>query len=202
MRNLHPQRPSVNFSPSPSLLPIVAQAAPLATLTQAAIQPPPQINQGQLSAIAKKEAMRVLTKTSRLIYDYLFEWCAAQRRAGDTRGVYPSRKHIAAQVGCSVSTVQRAFTQFRALGLLAVIARRTTQQVWHRLKRQLTNLIELPSRRSIERAMSGLVSRGLRKKRDSERRKPQDEGSNEGRRALLRSQLQSILATGQDQDSG
>ena len=199
MRNLHRRPAVVNFSPS--LLPIVAQAAPLAPLTQAALQQPIQIKPAQLSAIAKKEAIRALTKTSRLIYDYLFEWCAAQRRAGDTRGVYPSRKHIAAQVGCSVSTVQRAFTQFRALGLFAVIARRATQQVWHRLKRQLTNLIELPSRRSIERAMSGLVSRELRKKRDSERRKQQDKGSNEGRRALLRSQLQSILATGQDQDS-
>ena len=200
MRNLHHRPAVVNFSPS--LLPIVAQAETLATLTQAAIQPPPQINQGQLSAIAKKEAMRVLTKMSRLIYDYLFEWCAAQRRAGDTRGVYPSRQHIAAQVRCSVSTVQRAFTQFRALGLLAVIARRTTQQVWHRLKRQLTNLIELPSRRSLEKSIAGLVSRRLRKKRDSNRRKQKVEGSNEGRRALLRAQFQSILASGQDQGGG
>ena len=187
---------------SPSLLPIVAQAETLATRTQAALQQPIQIKPAQLSAIAKREAMRALTKTSRLIYDYLFDWCAAQRRAGDTRGVYPSRKHIAAQVECSVSTVQRAFTQFRALGLLAVIARRTTQQVWHRLKRQLTNLIELPSRASLERSIAGLVSRRLRKKRDSNRRKQKVEGSNEGRRALLRAQFQSILAFGQDQDGG
>ena len=165
MRNIHPSRPSVNFSPD--FLPIAAQAEQLATLTQAVIQPPPQINQGQLSAIAKKEAMRVLTKTSRLIYDYLFDWCDAQRRGGDTRGVYPSRKYIAAQVRCHVSTVQRAFTQFRALGLLAVIARRTTQQVWHRLKRQLTNLIELPSRESLGRVIAGLVSRKSKKKERS-----------------------------------
>ena len=121
MRKIHPSRPSVNFSPD--FLSIVAQAEQLATLTQAALQQPIQINPAQLSAIAKKEAIRALTKTSRLIYDYLFDWCQAQRRAGDTRGVYPSRKHIAAQVGCSVSTVQRGFTQFRALGLLAVTAR-------------------------------------------------------------------------------
>ena len=200
MAQIHIAQAAVKHSPS--LLPIVAQAAPLAPRTQAALQPPIQITPAQLSAAAKKEAIRALTKTSRLIYDYLFEWCAAQRRAGDTRGVYPSRKHIAAQVRCSVSTVQRAFTQFRALGLLAVIARRTTQQVWHRLKRQMTNLIELPSRASLEKSIAGLVSRRLRKKRDSNRRKQKVEGSNEGRRALLRAQFQSIRASGQDQAGG
>ena len=200
MPQIHPSRSSVNLTPD--FLPSVAQAEQLATLTQTVIQQPIQINPSQLSAIAYREAIRLLTKLQRLIYDYLSGWCQTQHRTGDTRGVYPSRMHIAAQVECSVSTVQRAFTQFRALGLLAVIARRTTQKVWHRLKRQLTNLIELPSRRSIEKSIAGLVSRGLRKKRDPERRKPQDEGSNEGRRALLRSQLQSILATGQDEGGG
>ena len=200
MLKLHPDQATVNQSPS--LLPIVAQAEQLDTLTQTVIQQPIQINTAQLSATAYREAIRMLTKMQRLIYDYVFDWLQAQRRTGDTRGVYPSRMHIAAQVECSVSTVQRAFTQFRALGLLAVIARRTTQKVWHRLKRQLTNLFELPSRRSIEKSIAGLVSRRVRKKRDSERIKPPDEGSNEARRTLLRSQLQSILATGQDEGGG
>ena len=200
MPKLHPSPATVNQSPS--LLPIVAQVEQLDTLTQTVIQQPIQINTGQLSATAHREALRLLTKMSRLVYDYVFDWLQAQRRAGDTRGVYPSRMHIAAQVKCSVSTVQRAFAQFRATGLLAVIARRTTQQVWHRLKRQLTNLIELPSRASLGRVIAGLVSRRVRKKRDPKRRKPQDEGSNEARRTLLRSQLQSILASGQDEGGG
>ena len=110
--------------------------------------------------------------------------------AGDTRGVYPSRKYIAARVRCSVSTVQRTFAKCRALGLLRVIARHTTHKVWQRLKKQMTNLIELPSRDAIERFISGLVSpkqRELGSKRKVE-------GSIEGRRSLLKAQAAALLA--------
>ena len=163
---------------------------------------PTPLNPPQMSAIAYREALRLLTRGQRAVYDYLQPWLMAQRRAGDRTGVFPSRKHISDQVGFCVSTVQRAITQFRALGLLAVIARRTTQHVWHRLHKQMTNLYELPSAASLARSISGLVSRRLRKKISSNRIKQEDEGSNEARRTLLRSQLQSILASGQDEGAG
>ena len=82
MPKLHPDQATVNQSPL--LLPIVAQAEQLATLTQTVIQQPIQINPPQLSAIAYREAIRLLTKLQRLIYDYLFDWLP---------GPAPRRRH-------------------------------------------------------------------------------------------------------------
>ena len=61
MTQIHIAQAAVKHSPS--LLPIVAQAETLATRTQAALQQPIQITPAQLSAAAKKAAIRALTKT-------------------------------------------------------------------------------------------------------------------------------------------
>ena len=155
---------------------------------------PLHISPAQLSAIAHQEAMRILTKTERLVYEYLRGWLESQRRSGDTRGVYPSRKYIAAEVRCHVSTVQRTFAKCRAFGLLRVIARHTTHKVWKRLHKQMTNLIELPSRDSVEKFISELVSLGKRKKRSPNRSKRKVEGSIAGRRSLLKAQAAALVA--------
>ena len=156
----------------------------------------------QRSAIAHQEAMRILTKGSRLVYDFLHGWTSDQRRTGDKRGCFPSRKYIALRTRVSISTVQRAFQQFRETGLLKVTKRHTHHKLWERIHKQMTNLIELPDRDSFEKFISGLVSPKLRKKRGSNRRKQKVEGSIEGRRDRLRAQYQSILAAEQKQNGG
>ena len=193
---LHISPVSVNHSSS--RLPIVAQAEQLAAASRAAIKQPIKINQAQRSKLAWTIAIGMLTKTMRLVYDYLHDWCQTQRRAGNKTGVFPSRKYIGKQVGCHVSTVQRAFAMFRATGLLAVIERFTTHSKWAMLHKQETNMIELPKHDAVACSIDELLSLGRRKKRDPDRRKQQDEGTFWKRKAKLHAQWEMLKASGQD----